>query len=109
LAQLQAQVAPLIAQIEAARYVIAILVGEFPENLGNELKKPGMLPALPGRIRAGLPIDLLRRRPDIAEAERELASATAFIGVATADLFPYVVTAAGRRQTGVTPLTINPI
>jgi NodT family efflux transporter outer membrane factor (OMF) lipoprotein len=110
LAQLQAQVAPLIAQIEAARYVIAVLIGEFPEDLGNELKKPGMLPALPGRIRAGLPIDLLRRRPDIAEAERELASATAFIGVATADLFPQVaVTAAGGRQTGITPLTINPI
>jgi NodT family efflux transporter outer membrane factor (OMF) lipoprotein len=110
LALLQAQVAPLIAQIDAARYVIAVLIGEFPENLGNELKKPGMLPALPSRIRAGLPIDLLRRRPDIAEAERELASATAFIGVATADLFPQVaVTAAGGRQTGITPLTINPI
>jgi NodT family efflux transporter outer membrane factor (OMF) lipoprotein len=110
LALLQAQVAPLIAQIDAARYVIAVLIGEFPENLGNALKKPGMLPALPSRIRAGLPIDLLRRRPDIAEAERELASATAFIGVATADLFPQVaVTAAGGRQTGITPLTINPI
>jgi outer membrane protein TolC len=57
-----------------------------------------------------LPIDLLRRRPDIAEAERQLASATALIGVATADLFPQVaVTAAGGRQTGVTPLTISPI
>ena len=110
LAQLQAQVAPLIGQINAARFVIAVLIGEFPENLGNELKKPGMLPALPSRIRAGLPIDLLRRRPDIAEAERELASATALIGVATADLFPQVaVTAAGGRQTGIAPFTISPI
>jgi len=110
LAQLQAQVAPLLGQINAARYVIAVLIGEFPENLGNELKRPGMLPALPGRIRAGLPIDLLRRRPDIAEAERQLASATALIGIATADLFPQVaVTAAGGPQTGVTPLTISPI
>jgi NodT family efflux transporter outer membrane factor (OMF) lipoprotein len=110
LAQLQAQVAPLIAQIDAARYVIAVLIGEFPENLGNELKKPVLLPALPGRIRTGLPIDLLRRRPDIAEAERELASATAYIGVVTADLFPQVaVTAAAGRQTAVTPLTISPI
>ena len=96
LAQLQAQLAPLLAQIDAARYVIAVLIGEFPENLGKELTKPRMLPALPGRIRAGLPIELLRRRPDIAEAERQLASATAFIGVVTADLFPQVaVTAAG--------------
>ena len=110
LAQLQAQLAPLLAQIDAARYVIAVLIGEFPENLGKELTKPRMLPALPGRIRAGLPIELLRRRPDIAEAERQLASATAFIGVVTADLFPQVaVTAAGGRQTGVAPLAISPI
>ncbi len=109
-AQLRAQVAPLVAQINAARYVIAVLIGEFPENLGNELKKPAMLPALPGRIRSGMPIDLLRRRADIQEAERQLASATALIGVATADLFPQVaVTAAAGRQAGITPLTISPI
>ena len=110
LAQLQAQVAPLTAQIDAARYVIAVLIGEFPENLGNELKRPGVLPVLPVRIRAGLPIDLLRRRPDIVEVERQLASATAQIGVATADLFPQVaITAAAGRQTGIAPFLINPI
>jgi len=63
LGQLQAQVPPLIAQINAARYVIAVLIGEFPEHLGKELPKGGMLPASPQRIRSGLPIDLLRRRP----------------------------------------------
>jgi outer membrane protein TolC len=69
-----------------------------------------MLPVLPGRIRAGLPIGLLRRRPDIAEAERELASATALIGVVTADLFPQVAIAASAgRQTGVSPFVISPI
>jgi NodT family efflux transporter outer membrane factor (OMF) lipoprotein len=110
LAQLQSQVAPLTAQIEAARYVIAVMIGEFPENLGSELKKPAMLPALPLRIRAGLPIELLRRRPDILEAERQLASASAQIGVATADLFPQVaITAAAGRQTGITPLTVSTI
>jgi NodT family efflux transporter outer membrane factor (OMF) lipoprotein len=110
LAQLQAQVAPLTAQIEAARYVIAVLIGEFPEQLGNKLKKPKMLPALPGRLHAGLPIDLLRCRPDIAEAERQLASATALIGVATADLFPQVaVTAAAGNQTAVSPFLISTI
>ena len=110
LARLQAQVAPLTAQIGAVRYVIAVLIGEFPENLGNELKKPGMLPILPSRIRAGLPIDLLRRRPDIVEAERQLASATAQIGVATADLFPQVaLTAAAGRQTGISPFIISSI
>ena len=111
LAQLQAQVAPLTARIDAARYVIAVLIGEFPESLGNGSKRPGMLPVLPVRIRAGLPIDLLRRRPDIVEAERQLASATAQIGVATADLFPQVADhrVAAGRQTGVSPFLISPI
>lgn len=98
-AQLEAQVAPLTAEIEAARYTIAIFIGEFPENLREELKTPGTLPTLPIRIRTGLPVDFLRRRPDIVFAERELASATAQIGVATADLFRQVaVTAAAGRQ-----------
>jgi NodT family efflux transporter outer membrane factor (OMF) lipoprotein len=110
LAQLQAQMAPLVAQIAAARYVIAVLIGEFPERLGSELKSAGTLPVLPNRIRAGLPIELLRRRPDIAEAERELASATAQIGVATAELFPQVaITASAGQQTGVSPFLISPI
>ena len=110
LARFQAQVAPLTAQIEAARYVIAVLIGEFPENLGNELKKPATLPILPSGIRAGLPVDLLRRRPDIVEAERQLASATAQMGVATADLFPQVaVTAVAGRQTGISPFIISSI
>jgi len=112
LAQLQAEVEPLIAQINAARYVIAVLIGEFPESLGQELTRPGMLPALPGRIRSGLPIDLLRRRPDIAEAERQLASANALIGVATANLFPQVAVTAsyGAQQgPGLTQAPINPI
>ena len=112
LAQLQAQVAPLMARIDAARYVIAVLIGEFPENLGKELARPGMLPALPGRIRAGLPIDLLRRRPDIVEAERQLASATALIGVATADLFPQLAVTGSfgwQQGPGLTRAPINPI
>jgi len=111
-AQLQSQVAPLIAQIDAARYVIAVLVGDFPESLAKELARPGKLPALPTRIQPGLPIDLLRRRPDIEEAERQLASATALIGVATADLFPAVAVTAGiggQQGRGFTAAAINPI
>ncbi|MDE2284507.1 MAG: efflux transporter outer membrane subunit [Hyphomicrobiales bacterium] len=112
LAQLQAQVAPLIARGDAARYVIAVLLGEFPENLNRELARPGVLPALPARIRSGMPIDLLRRRPDIVEAERQLAGATALIGVATANLFPQVAVSAGIGQQqgpGLMAAPINPI
>ncbi len=45
---------------------------------------------MPGPLAPGVPLDLLKRRPDIQQAERELGAATARIGVATADLFPQV-------------------
>jgi NodT family efflux transporter outer membrane factor (OMF) lipoprotein len=91
LATLQADLAPLGAQIDASRHAIAVLLGLFPEDLSNELARPGAMPALPIRMPVGQPIDLLQRRPDIREAERRLAAANARIGVATADLFPAVV------------------
>jgi NodT family efflux transporter outer membrane factor (OMF) lipoprotein len=90
LATLEAHKAPLEAQIHAAQYVIAVLVGEFPENMTQELNKPGLIPGLPDKIETGIPPDLLKRRPDIQEAEREVAGATARIGVAEADLFPHI-------------------
>jgi NodT family efflux transporter outer membrane factor (OMF) lipoprotein len=91
LATLQSNIAPLEAQIAANQHVIAVLLGQFPEELAKELAKPGRLPALPAQVPPGLPIDLLRRRPDIHAAERQLAAATARIGVATADLFPRLI------------------
>ena len=101
---------PLVSKSLAPHYVIAVLIGEFPERLGKEPARPGALPALPGRIQPGLPIDLLRRRPDVVEAERQLASATALIGVATADLFPVVLLTAGvGHQQGLGGIPINPI
>ena len=50
----------------------------------------GLVPAVPAAVDPGLPPELLRRRPDIQQAERELAGATARIGIATADLFPSI-------------------
>jgi NodT family efflux transporter outer membrane factor (OMF) lipoprotein len=88
LATLEAQAAPINAQARAAEYTIATLLGLYPEDLVKELSVPGMVPALPAAVDAGLPPELLRRRPDIRQAERELAGATARIGIATADLFP---------------------
>jgi NodT family efflux transporter outer membrane factor (OMF) lipoprotein len=90
LATLKAQVAPLGAQIDTAQYIIAIYCGEFPESLVQELSAPGQVPQVPAKLDAGVPLDLLRRRPDINEAERQLAGATARVGVATANLFPKI-------------------
>ena len=89
LTTLEATLAPIGSEIDTARYSIAVLLGQYPGILGEELK-PATIPALPGKVDTGLPLDLLRRRPDIREAERNLAGATARIGVATANLFPHV-------------------
>jgi NodT family efflux transporter outer membrane factor (OMF) lipoprotein len=90
LATLEAEIAPVEARAHAAAYTLAALLGEFPERLAAQLATPKPLPALPGALRTGAPLDLLERRADIRAAERRLAASTARIGVATASLFPQV-------------------
>jgi NodT family efflux transporter outer membrane factor (OMF) lipoprotein len=90
LATLEAQIAPVEAEVNAAQYTLAVLVGEYPESMVQELSKTDLIPSMPAPTPPGVPLDLLKRRPDIQVAERELAAATARIGVATANLFPEV-------------------
>jgi NodT family efflux transporter outer membrane factor (OMF) lipoprotein len=90
LAQARAQVAPLEAQAETQIHAIAVLVGEEPEALVSELSGTQPLGATPPLVPPGLPVDLIRRRPDVRAAERQLAAATADIGVAVADLYPRI-------------------
>src|SRR5579863_374191 len=90
LATLEAEIAPVEAEVNAAQYTLAVLVGEYPESMIKELSRPDLVPSMPAPAPPGVPLDLLKRRPDIMQAERELAAATARIGVATADLFPQV-------------------
>ncbi len=94
-ATVQASVAPLQAQIATAGYAIAVLLGRYPEDMAVELAQPGVIPAIPDAIASGVPLDLIRRRPDVRQAEWELAGATARIGVATANLFPQLSLSAG--------------
>jgi NodT family efflux transporter outer membrane factor (OMF) lipoprotein len=97
----RADIEPLKALIAANGYAIAVLLGEFPETISRELARPGTIPRLPQRAPVGIPVDLLRRRPDIMEAERYLAAAVADIDARTADLFPSVaITAGAGAQTG---------
>lgn len=84
----QAQVPVFETSSRQAIHRIGVLLGEYPGSLITELAKDAPIPIHPPGVPAGLPSDLLRRRPDIRRAERELAAATARIGVATADLFP---------------------
>ena len=90
LATAQATLAPIEAAIAQAQRRIAVLLGQLPQELYAELSRPGNLPATPPRVRPGMPVELLRRRPDVRQAERELAAATARVGVAAANLFPRV-------------------
>ncbi len=69
---------------------LGVLTGAEPRTLITQLSDPEALPQLPAVVNIGNPSELLKRRPDIANAERQLAAATARIGVATADLFPRV-------------------
>ena len=67
---------------------LAVLLGENPGALHKELDNEIPIPHEPEEVAMGLPTELLRQRPDVRQAERRLASQTAKIGVATADLYP---------------------
>ena len=88
LAATTSQVPVLQDAIRQTIYQLSTLLGLTPEALVAELETTAALPVNPPAIPLGLPSDLLRRRPDIRSAERQLAAATARIGEATADLFP---------------------
>ena len=84
----RSQIPTLRAGLEEALNRIAVLLGEQPGKLDEELKRKETIPTPPPRIAVGVPADILRRRPDIRRVERQLAAQTARIGVATADLYP---------------------
>ena len=67
---------------------LAVLLGEYPSALQAELEQGAPIPQPPAEVVVGLPTELLRQRPDVRSAERQLAAQTAQIGVATADLYP---------------------
>jgi multidrug efflux system outer membrane protein len=92
---------PLLEQdIQRSIHRLSILIGKQPGELQGELSSPAPIPVATPSIPVGLPSDLIRRRPDIRQAEREVASTTARIGVATADLFPrfFLTGAAGLQS-----------
>ncbi len=101
LANTEAVIPQLEAALEQARNGLAVLLGQWPGSLDAELA------VVPERnnpetgVLLDLPVDLLRRRPDVRASERDLAVQTARIGVAAADLYPsFSLTGALTLQAG---------
>ena len=79
---------PLETSIQQSIFSLSVLLGRPPADLLEDLSKPGPIPVTPPEVPVGLPSDLLRRRPDIRQAEANLHQAAAEVGVATAAFFP---------------------
>lgn len=98
---LQATIPLLRARRQAAGYELADLLGLPPDRIPQTAMQCEEAPVLAQPIPVGDGAVLLRRRPDVRQAERELAAATAEIGVATADLYPNVRLGAGFGYSGL--------
>lgn len=90
LAQTQATVPALEIARRQACHRICVLIGRPAVDLTDEFGWTGQIPSPPPSVAAGIPMDLLRRRPDIRIAEKELAAQSAQIGIAQADFYPRI-------------------
>lgn len=98
----QSRLPELNAEMHEGIFRLSILLGSPPGTLLDAMLQTAPLPPLPDLAPIGQPSDLLRRRPDIRAAERELAAATADIGTVTADLFPRFILLGSLGRSGDT-------
>ncbi len=84
----RAQIPILGAELRKALNALAVLLGEVPGALDALIGQPTGIPTAPPTVTVGIPAELMRRRPDVIAAERQLAAQSAQIGVATTDLYP---------------------
>lgn len=87
LEQTRSQLPTLQTGLEQSKNRLAVLLGRKPGELA-ELEAPAAIPHVPPEVAVGIPAETLRQRPDVRRAERQLAAATAQVGVATAALYP---------------------
>jgi NodT family efflux transporter outer membrane factor (OMF) lipoprotein len=87
-AQTEAQIPVLNEALSQNKNGLAVLLGERPDEIGRQLTGPAGIPIAPTNVVAGIPKDLLRRRPDVRVAGLQAASSSALIGVAKASLYP---------------------
>lgn len=97
LANTQSLIPLLENDLQQTKLAVCVLLGQTPSQLDAELAPASgaarQLPEVPAQIAAGIPADLLRRRPDVRVAERLAAAQSARIGQATADLYPSIAIA----------------
>ncbi|NCF62131.1 MAG: efflux transporter outer membrane subunit [Gammaproteobacteria bacterium] len=84
----QATIPELEASLRQARNALSTLLGQPPGSVAERLAQGNGIPALPDDIAVGFPADMLRRRPDVRQAELTAMSQNALIGLAKADLYP---------------------
>jgi NodT family efflux transporter outer membrane factor (OMF) lipoprotein len=104
LEQVRATLPTLEAQRQTALFRLSVMTGRPPANFPREVATCATVPTLARPIPVGDGATLLSRRPDVRQAERELAAATARVGVATASLYPSV-TLGGSIGTSATSLS----
>lgn len=103
-AQLAASIPTLEANYNSFVSRLGVLTGQAPGALKAEMEAVKPIPKGPASVAAGIPADALRQRPDVRAAERNLAAATANIGVATAQLYPQL-SIGGSIDSGSTALS----
>jgi len=84
----RSQVPPLRIGLAQSVHRLGVLLGQEPGALLAELNAVTPIPSVPVEVPLGVPSELLRRRPDVRRAERDMAAASARVGVATSDLYP---------------------
>ncbi len=84
----RAGIPSLETSIRKSSNAIAVLLDERPGAIDAELAEVKPVPSIPAEVAVGIPADLVRRRPDIREAERQYAAQSARVGVAKANLYP---------------------
>lgn len=99
----EAQIPLIEAQVDALTAQLAVLTGTTPAALAPELARPRAVPRPPRKVAIGNPADMLRRRPDIREAERRLAASSAAIGETAASFFPKITFMGLVSTAGGTP------
>ena len=85
----RAEVPSLETSIQQTKNALALLLGESPLQFNALAKTSGELPAVKANVALGMPQDLLRQRPDVRAAERQLAAQSAQIGFAVTELYPH--------------------